>query len=205
MKRTRRLPDFVLLLGFALAGTACGSLGKQAPRDPLGDRGVAAVERSANPPALTQHLEAIQKLLAAEPVAQGELLDNARRDAESSRLASARLRHALLLATSGHAGFDAVAAVVILRDVLAAPATLPPAERALAMVELQRITNGADLSSENQRLRQQLDRMEKDQLASVNRKLQAETDENARLRKALDEARAKLDAIGKIETGDHRR
>ena len=73
------------------------------------------------------------------------------------------------------------------------------------MVELQRITNGADLSSENQRLRQQLDRMEKDQLASINRKLQAETDENARLRKALDEARAKLDAIGKIETGDHRR
>ena len=74
-----------------------------------------------------------------------------------SGLASARLRHALLLATSGHAGFDPVAAVVILKDILAVPATLPPAERALAMVELQRITNGADLSSENQRLRQQLD------------------------------------------------
>ena len=73
------------------------------------------------------------------------------------------------------------------------------------MVELQRIGNGADLSSDNQRLRQQLERMEKEQLASLSRKLQAETDENARLRKALDEARAKLEAIGKIETGDHRR
>jgi len=193
------------LLGVALTTAACGSLGRQAPRDPLGDRGVSAVERSANPPALTQHLDAIQKLLAAEPAAQAEVLDNARRDAESSRLASSRLRHALLLATPGHAGFDPVAAVVILKDILAVPATLPPAERALAMVELQRMTNGADLSSENQRLRQQLERMEKEQLASLNRKLQAESDENARLRKALDEARAKLDAIGKIETGDHRR
>ena len=189
----------------ALAITACGSLGKQAPRDPLADRGVSAVERSANPPALTQHLDAIQKLLAAEPAAQVELLDNARRDAESSRLASARLRQALLLATSGHAGFDPVAAVVILKDILAVPATLPPAERALALVELQRISNGAELSRENQRLRQQLERMEKEQLASLSRKLQAETEENARLRKALEEARAKLDAIGKIETGDHRR
>ena len=193
------------MLGVALTVAACGSFGKLAPRDPLADRGVSAVERSANPPALTQHLDAIQKLLTAEPAAQAEILDNARRDAESSRLASARLRHALLLATSGHAGFDPVAAVVILKDILAVPATLPPAERALAMVELQRITNGADLSSENQKLRQQLDRVERDQLASLNRKLQAETDENARLRKALEEARAKLDAIGKIETGDHRR
>lgn len=191
--------------GVALATAACGSLGKRPPADPLGDRGVSAVERSANPPALTQHLDAIQKLLAAEPAAQAELLDNARRDAEASRLASARLRHALLLATSGHAGFDPAAAVVILKDILAVPATLPPAERALALVELQRIGNGASLSSENQRLRQQLERMEKEQLAGLSRKLQAEIDENARLRKALDEARAKLDAIGKIETGDHRR
>ncbi len=193
------------MLGVALTTAACGSLGKRAPSDPLGDRGVSAVERSATPPALTQHLDAIQKLLTAEPATQAELLDNARRDAESSRLASARLRHALLLATPGHAGFDPVAAVVILKDILAVPATLPPAERALAMVELQRITSGAGLSSENQKLRQQLDRVERDQLASLNRKLQAETDENARLRKALEEARAKLDAIGKIETGDHRK
>jgi hypothetical protein len=203
--RARRLPDLALLLGLALTATACGNLGKRAPADPLGDRGVSAVERSANPPVLTQHLDAVQKLLTAEPVAQAELLDNARRDAESSRLASARLRHALLLATSGHAGFDPVAAVVILKDILAVPATLPPAERALAMVELQRITNDADLSSENQRLRQQLERMEKEQLASLSRRLQAESEENTRLRKALDEARAKLDAIGKIETGDVRR
>ena len=109
------------MLGLALALSACGSLGKQAPRDPLGDRSVSAVERSANPPALTQHLEAIQKLLAAEPAAQAELLDNARRDAESSRLASARLRQALLLATSGHAGFDPVLESDVVIEVLRRP------------------------------------------------------------------------------------
>jgi hypothetical protein len=35
--------------------------------------------------------------------------------------------------------------------------------------------------------------------AALNRRLQAEMDENARLRKALDEARAKLDAVATIE------
>lgn len=184
--------------------SACGTLGGNTARDPLVDRTVSSVERSANPPALTQHLEAIQKLLAADPAGQVEFLDNARRDAESSRLATARLRQALLLATPGHAGFDSVAATVILRDVLAVPATLPPAERTLALVELQRLEQTKDQTAENQRLRQQLERLERDQLASLNRRLQAETEENLRLRKALDEARAKLDAISKIETGDNR-
>ena len=39
----------------------------------------------------------------------------------------------------------------------------------------------------------------KDKLQAVNRRLQAESDENARLRKALDEAHAKLDAVTHIE------
>jgi len=38
-----------------------------------------------------------------------------------------------------------------------------------------------------------------DKLQSINRRLAAESDENAKLRKALDEARAKLEAVTHIE------
>jgi hypothetical protein len=39
----------------------------------------------------------------------------------------------------------------------------------------------------------------RDKLQALNKRLAAESDENARLRKALDEARAKLDAVTHIE------
>jgi hypothetical protein len=39
----------------------------------------------------------------------------------------------------------------------------------------------------------------RDKLLAANRRLSAETDENARLRKALDEARAKLEAVTHLE------
>ncbi len=39
----------------------------------------------------------------------------------------------------------------------------------------------------------------RDKLQAINRRLAAESDENAQLRKALDEARAKLDAVTHIE------
>ena len=48
-------------------------------------------------------------------------------------------------------------------------------------------------------LRTDSDRAERERLAAVNRRLAAETEENARLRKSLDEAQAKLDAIANIE------
>jgi uncharacterized membrane protein len=38
-----------------------------------------------------------------------------------------------------------------------------------------------------------------DKLQAINRRLATETDENAKLRKALDEARAKLEAVTHIE------
>jgi transcriptional/translational regulatory protein YebC/TACO1 len=48
-------------------------------------------------------------------------------------------------------------------------------------------------------MRDEAPRDEHDKLQAVNRRLAAESDENARLRKALDEAKAKLDAVSHIE------
>jgi hypothetical protein len=55
------------------------------------------------------------------------------------------------------------------------------------------------LEGENRRLQSDAVRADRERLANVNHRLQLETDENARLRKELEEARAKLDAIANIE------
>ena len=69
----------------------------------------------------------------------------------------------------------------------------------MALVELQEVDQRLVLQAENQRLRDEALHDSKDKLQSINRRLQAESDENARLRKALDEAHAKLDAVTHIE------
>ncbi len=67
------------------------------------------------------------------------------------------------------------------------------------MVELKDVDQRLVLQAENVQLRDEAPRETRDKLAGVNRRLAAESDENARLRKALDEAQAKLDAVTHIE------
>jgi len=55
------------------------------------------------------------------------------------------------------------------------------------------------LQAENARMRDTVPNHTDDKLQAINRRLAAETDENAKLRKALDEARAKLEAVTHIE------
>jgi septal ring factor EnvC (AmiA/AmiB activator) len=70
----------------------------------------------------------------------------------------------------------------------------------LALIELKEVEQRLVLVAESKRLRDDAVRDSSgDKLAAVNRRLAAESDENARLRKALDEARAKLEAVTHIE------
>jgi len=87
----------------------------------------------------------------------------------------------------------------LLRELMANPETLLSGERALAFLELQQIDDHLTLEGENRRLQSDAVRADRERLASVNHRLQVETDENTRLRKELEEARAKLDAIANIE------
>ncbi len=82
---------------------------------------------------------------------------------------------------------------------MANPEMLLSGERALAFLELQQIDDHLTLEAENRRLQGDAVRVDREHQGTANRNLQVETDENARLRKELDEARAKLDAIANIE------
>ncbi len=150
--------------------------------------------------AIAPLLEMMSNLPKVDPARQAEIFQSAKDSADLSPTTSNRLRYALALATPGHSGSDPVAAQRQLSELLARPETLLPVERLLALVELQSVEQRLVLQAENKRMRDDAAHDEsRDKLAAVNRRLAAESDENVRLRKALDEARAKLDAITHIE------
>ena len=119
--------------------------------------------------------------------------------AELSPTSSNRLRHALVLGLPGHAASDPNAARNALDTLLGAPDGLLPAELALAQVARRDVDARLTLLSENQRLVTEAGREEKERQKTLNRRLQAQDEEITRLRKELDEALAKLEAVADLE------
>jgi hypothetical protein len=70
----------------------------------------------------------------------------------------------------------------------------------LALLELAQLDRELGLVVDNERLQAAANRnTDQERLAAANRRLQSELDENARLRRQVEEAQAKLDAIANIE------
>jgi hypothetical protein len=171
--------------------------------------GCMATPKNTNPPppvapvpdatAITPLLELMSALPQGDPARQAELFQSVKDAAELTPTTSNRLKYALALATPGSSGSDPVAAQRQLAELLARPETLLPIERLLATVELKEVEQTLILQAENKRMRDDAPHDDKDKLQAINRRLLAESDENARLRKALDEARAKLEAVTHVE------
>jgi len=153
--------------------------------------------------ALASSLAALQHFIQAQAADQAGLLAAAQKDYEASPSPAHQLRYALMLATPGHAATNPGKAEQLLQPLATLPGgALSPGEQALAIVELQNVQRALALDTDNQHLAQNLaDRNERDRAVANSRRLQQEIDENAKLRKDLDEARAKLDAIANIERG----
>lgn len=145
------------------------------------------------------HLEMMARLTQTSPAEQAEIVRASRDAADLAPTTSNRLSYALALATPGHGQSDPAAARQLLTELLARPEALLPAERALAWVCLRDAEQRLILQAENARLQGDAARIERERSASTNRRLQAEIEENTRLKKALAEAQAKLDEIKRIE------
>jgi len=148
---------------------------------------------------LSDYLLLLQHLAQGRASEQAEIVARAQNEYDTAPTPSRELRLALVLSTPGHPATDQPRAQRLLRELMAHPETLLPAERALAFLQLSQIDDHLTLVAENRRLQTDAVREDQARIASANRRLQAELDENARLRKELDEARAKLDAIANIE------
>lgn len=188
------------LVAFAALATlsACADFGARRPSADA-DTTAQADRATLQAQVIANHLESLARLAQAPPAEQAEIFSAARLGYEASPTASQELRYALALALEGHGSQDATLAQKLLRELVARPESLLPAERALAFLALQGIDRRIALTEDNRRLRTEAARGERERVAAANRRLQAEVEENAKLRKALDEARAKLDAIANIE------
>ena len=148
---------------------------------------------------LNEDLLLLQKLVQGKPSEQAEIFANAQRDYDMAPTPSHTLKLALILGTPGHPATSLTRAQALLRELMANPEMLLPGERALAFLTLSQIDDHLTLDAENLRLQADAARADREHVATANHRLQAEMDENARLRKDLEEARAKLDAIANIE------
>lgn len=194
-------PERALLL-LCVALTGCGSLGGLRGEKPAPI--AAPTAESIQAAQLASYVTNLQQLVQGSPAEQAEVLAAAHQAYDQAHQGPAALRYGLVLAAPGHPARDPAQAQRVLRETLARPELLNVGERALAVVELQRVDAELRLAAENQRLVEEAQRERERQrtapsLAAVNKRLQAEQEENARLKKALDEARAKLDAIVNIE------
>jgi hypothetical protein len=177
---------------------ACSLVGPLARPKPAAPAEPDHVSQDLSP--VSPLLQMMSSLPQGDPARQAELFQSAKDAAEMTPTTSNKLRFALALATPGHSGSDPVAAQRQLAELLARPETLLPVERLLALVELKEVEQRLILQAENNRLRDDAQHDDsRDKLLALNRRLAAESDENAKLRKALDEARAKLEAVTHIE------
>jgi hypothetical protein len=183
----------VALLSAALAGCLASTATRNTQTLPSVDRS------STESTVISSYLDVCQRVARGSSAEKAEILANASNDYSAAPTPSRVLRYAMILATPGHPGHDPVVAQRLLREVLASPETLLPAERALAFLQLQQVETQQALLAEVRRLQANAERTANDKIATLTRQLKTESDDNARLKRELAEAQAKLDAIANIE------
>jgi hypothetical protein len=181
----------LLLTGCAALGGGSSNAARQSQPAPDRDTTVAVL--------LANTIQTLQRLTQGTPAEQAEILASARGGYERAPLSGAQLRYALVLATPGHPARDPERARTLLRELAAQPEALQPVERALTLVELGQLERELGLKAESERLQGELQRGDRERNTLTARRLQSEIEENARLRRQLEEAQAKLDAIANIE------
>jgi hypothetical protein len=150
-------------------------------------------------PDLETYLGELSELTSGDAGRQADIYDDASAAAELEPGPSSTLRLALVLATPGHAQSDPGRAVTLLREVLQQETSLTTEEMSLASVYLANAERLAEVNGEVARLRDSSAKANRAEQQSSARRIAAVEAENERLRKELEEAEQKLEAITSIE------
>lgn len=185
MKRLHRLFCFTTVL----LAAGCASL---APLEPAPQP--VALQTSN----VDTYLEVMKTLAISDPAKQSDMFYEVERSYTQAPTTMNTLRYALALVTPDHPAFDPTQGKRLLEQLLARPELLGAAEFALANVMLNTVDAWLKMQTENRRLTATVDERTRAQ-ANSERRAQAQAEEAARLRKELDAAQQKLDAIRDIE------
>jgi hypothetical protein len=186
-----------LLLSAALAGCA-----------PLGDtdagRPSTALVAPAGPSSnvadgIGFYLQTLRELIEGDAVVQADVFRNVAAAADTSPTTTNRLMLALALATPTHPASNPVQAQPLLTELLAAGDALLPEEHVLALIHLKDVEQRLILDAEAERLQRAASAATAQRNDRNAQQLAAALEENRQLQLALDDVRAKLDAITNIE------
>ena len=163
--------------------------------------GNTAISQTDDGQLVADYLQTLDRLGRSGAAEQAEIVESTRTAYLNDPSTQKRLRYAFVLSVPGHAASDPAGARALLGEALATPETLLPSERALADLMVRDLDARLSLSHENQTLRNGSNTEEENRIADLNRRLQSETAEKERLRKELERAEAKLEAIATLEGG----
>lgn len=144
------------------------------------------------------YLDIMNNLSSPDPARQADLFYEVEREYTRAPTTASTLRYAVALVTPGHPASSPSEGKRLLETLLATPERLTQDERTLCSVLLHETDVRLKLEAENRRLLATLDDRSRSQ-ANSDKRIQAQIEENARLRRALAEAQQKLDAIKEIE------
>ncbi len=195
--RRPALRRFVPCVAVALLGLA----GCDATLHKLGGKAPAAVPAVSDAESSRLVLGWLESLRLAGPAGQAEMVAAAQQAYEQQGSIDGQLRYGLALAMPGVPGSEPHAARRHLGEVLARGDRLQPGPRALAQLALAEVDARLTLQSDNLRLQTEGALRDRERTTALTRRLQQELDENHRLRRALDEAQKKLEAVLLLERG----
>jgi len=189
---------WLAMLGVALCG--CSASGGVLPSKSGTASSVAAkttdgAQRRTADDNVGIYLQTLHDLIEGDSVTQIDAFRRAADAASTAPTTTNRLRLALALATPGHPSSNAMEAQKQLSQLLASGDALLPEERTLALLHLKEVEQRLILDAEAQRLQRAAQAATAQRNDENSQRLQAALEENRQLKTALDEARARLDAI----------
>ena len=150
-------------------------------------------------PEADEYLKELRDLTSGDPALQAEIFADSQAASQLTPNPSTNLRFALVLATPGHPETDPQLAQNMLRELLTQTELMTQSEISLATIYLKSTEELMVLSSEARRLRASSDRTQRTEEAAINQRLATVEAENRRLRRELEDAENKLEAITSIE------
>jgi hypothetical protein len=193
-------PDRLVLLA-ALASLAAGCANVDDWSGMKRGKDTSQVTRTDDGALVADYLATLDRLGGGGEAQQAEIIESTRSAYLADPSTRKRLRYAFVLSVPGHAASDPAGARALLGESLATPETLLPSERALADLMVRDLDARLALTRENESLRNGSATEAEGRVAELNRRLLAETAEKDRLRRELERAEAKLEAIATLEGG----
>jgi hypothetical protein len=163
---------------------------------------VTGAPRTAQEAGIGTYLDTLNRLANGNPAQQADVFYEVERDYTSAPTTASSLRYGAALVTAGHPAANLVEGKKILERLLANAERLTPAEKNLAAYLVKDTDARLLLQAEIRRLTATVDERARGQAnlgSRLQSQVQTQAEEIARLRKQLDDAQQKLDAIKSME------